>query len=270
MDEIEYKAKYMKYKNKYLELKKLENNHNNQNNTTQSGGNYFSRGIYVLFLNKYQISPDNTTSIVLEPINQTRVIKDFGKFTDKLGPCTLFLRIGSTTTGYDINHDYDTIYPNTRSSGEISTNLSEPENFGSKTYQAIRNFFVGSDSENTQEQTQEETQENTMKGGYTSFEIKYLCYYKPIKLIDIGFENSPYSKGFKYTAQIENLKILADLVQGINSKIVVPKKGNQISTVLIINKLGNFSSDAEIYKRYDISDSTNLNLDSIKEYKYSS
>lgn len=88
-DEI-YKQKYLKYKKKYLELKELQ------------GGNIYQSGLYVFFLTNEGVGylpPDN-------------IIPDFNKFTDNIGNCSWFLRIGKTFTGMDALHTYDTIYTN--------------------------------------------------------------------------------------------------------------------------------------------------------------
>ena len=67
--------------------------------------------------------------------------------------------------------------------------------------------------------------------------------------IDFTWEES---KGFKYTYEVEYKTNLKKLVKGVNKNILSEDfEGNEITTVLIINKLGNFSNDAEILKRYD-------------------
>jgi hypothetical protein len=246
MSDLEYKEKYLKYKNKYLTLKNQLDSQNSLDNNIQSGGNYFYRGTYIFFLNKYQTDKEKTETgkIIL-----SRIIDNFDNFTDQLGNCAYFLRVGSTTTGYDINHDFDTIYPNKSALGAISSSMSfSLSKLGDSMLSGISNIFSGSKSNDSKQ-----------IGGVDPipFEIKYLCYYKRIPLSSIGFGND--FKGFKYTSAVEDPKNLELLVKGINKNIIVPDQngGNQISTVLIINKLGNTSNDAEIARRYDISYSSN-------------
>ena len=96
-----YEQKYLKYKNKYLTLK------NNLN--AQNGGNTYMYGTYVFFSKNF-ISLTETKGI------------DFNDFTNKLGSCAMFFRIGSTTTGLDVLHTYDTIYQNRSFVDVISSN----------------------------------------------------------------------------------------------------------------------------------------------------
>ncbi len=109
----DYKEKYLKYKNKYLELKsKLD---------AQKGGNYYAKGTYALFLNDLQADPNTSTG---QTIN-SNIIKNFDKFTNELGSCALFLRIGSTLTGFDLTHSYDTIYANRSATKIVGSNVKQ-------------------------------------------------------------------------------------------------------------------------------------------------
>ncbi len=109
----DYKEKYLKYKNKYLELKaKLD---------SQKGGNYYAKGTYALFLNELQTAPETNTG---KAINSS-IIKNFDNFTTDLGSCALFLRIGSTFTGLDLTHSYDTVYSNRSATNIVGTNVSQ-------------------------------------------------------------------------------------------------------------------------------------------------
>jgi hypothetical protein len=267
MSDLEYKEKYLKYKNKYLTLKSQLDAQNPIQNEIQTqaqlGGNYFYRGTYVFFLNKYQTDKVKTET---GKIIQSRIINNFDNFTDQLGNCAYFLRVGSTTTGYDINHDFDTIYPNKSSLGAIGTSLSlSAANLGDKILQGFGNIF----SKKSAQSTEPDTVNKVGGGEHIPFEIKYLCYYKRIPLSSIGFGID--FKGFKYTSEVEDSKNLELLVKGINKNIIVPDQngGNQISTVLIINKLGNTTKDAEIVRRYDITyNSNNFDTFTISEIKY--
>lgn len=86
-DEL-YKQKYLKYKKKYLELKELQ------------GGNLYLSGKYVFFL----------TTEATGYLPPGDAISDFNKFTDNIGNCCSFLRIGNPFV--DIKNDYNTIYKN--------------------------------------------------------------------------------------------------------------------------------------------------------------
>ncbi len=257
MSDLEYKEKYLKYKNKYLTLKSQID----AQTQAQTGGNYFYRGTYVFFLNKYQ-----TDSEPINKIINSRIIDNFDNFTNLLGNCAYFLRVGFTTTGYDINHDFDTIYPNKSSGGAIVSSISlSASNLGDKILQGFGNIFSKKSDKSDKSPNSEVP--NSVGGGHIPFEIKYLCYYERIGLSSIGFE-----KGFKYTSEIENQENLKKLIDGINSKIVSKSKnlGNEILTVLVINKLANTTNDAEIVRRYDINySSSELTTYTIKEYNYS-
>jgi hypothetical protein len=227
MSDLEYKDKYLKYKNKYLTLKNQLDTQNNLDNSIQSGGNKYYRGTYVFFLNQFQTKGNQTID--------SRIIENFNDFTDQLGDCAYFLRVSSTTTtGLGGWHDFDTIYPNKSSLG------------ASFSFLKLGMDFLGKLKKSKEE-------DNLVGGGDDiPFEIKYLCNYKPIRLSDIGFDFKD-DKGFKYTYEVEKKENLINLVKGVNKNILTEKfEGNQISTVLIINKLGNLSNDAEILKKYDI------------------
>ena len=174
-----------------------------------------------------------------------------------MGNCAYFLRVGSTTTGYDINHDFDTIYPNKTSLGAIGSSFSLPKS-GWNFLNYFRSKKNSTEVTDTDKDTDPDPVSGSQVGGEDSpFEIKYLCYYKPIRLADIGFKELD-DKGFKRIREVENTANLEKLVIGINSKILSKKfEGNQISTVLIINKSGNFSNDAEILRKYNITYSGN-------------
>ena len=250
MSDLEYKGKYLKYKNKYLTLKNQVDSQNNLDSSIQSGGNYFSRGTYVFFLNSFQTNPDKTET---GKTIKNQVIKNFDEFTNQLGNCAYFLRVGSTTTGYDINHDFDTIYPNKSSLGAVASSMSySVSGLGSSMLDGVSHIF-------SRPSVPSQSVPPLAGGGHIPFEIKYLCYYERIPLSSIQFNNkNVYDKdfkGFKYESDVKEITNLQSLVKGINN-IIVPKdhdKGdNQISTILIINKLGNTTNDAEIVKRYSV------------------
>lgn len=89
----DFKDKYIKYKNKYLELKK--------NLEIQKGGIYYTSGTYAFFLVR-SLGP---------PLNNNPKIDSFDKLTNDYGDCALFLRIGSNSA-IDLITDYNSVYPN--------------------------------------------------------------------------------------------------------------------------------------------------------------
>ena len=197
MSDLEYKGKYLKYKNKYLTLKNQVDSQNNLDSSIQSGGNYFSRGTYVFFLNKYQTDPVKTKTG--ETINKSRIIGNFDEFTNQLGNCAYFLRVGSTTTGYDINHDFDTIYPNKSSLGAVASSVSSLSlaGLGTSMLSGIGNLISRKKSVTTND-----TATKTGGGEHIPFEIKYLCYYERIVLSSIKNLEDKYYKGFEYKMKL--------------------------------------------------------------------
>lgn len=114
MSETNYKEKYLKYKNKYIELKSHVNSYVN----LQTGGYAYFSGKYVFFI------PERMGGIV-DSIGFDKVIKSLDNFTTALGNCTKFIRIGTTTTGSDITHQFDTIYSNQSSLSVVSRESSK-------------------------------------------------------------------------------------------------------------------------------------------------
>ena len=286
MSNLEYKDKYLKYKNKYLKNKNILEQQNNQynqyNEHNQQGGNYFSSGQYVLFLNKYQTKK----SVIKDTINK-RVIENFNKFTDELGSCALFLRIGSTTTGKDINHIYDTIYPNnTIFQGYTSKNaarealkkikngifrtassIGEEGEIISKGGAKIGGGLVGGLDDglvgglvggDCNGECQEEDNDK--------FKIKFVCTYKSFTLEKAGVSGI----NIPHTSDLYNKEKLISLINGINQEIEAKSAcGNEISTVLIINKTGIFWEEIVIEKNISISYKPNtIDISDIKEIKY--
>jgi hypothetical protein len=121
MSSIDYKQKYIKYKNKYIELKALEElNKLNQ----QTGGFAYAPGEYVFFI---PANKDDFDSQIPKNFGQKQLVDDKGNIlglkglddlTNYLGDCTKFLRVGRTTTGFDIANTYNTLYAN-QSTGSV-------------------------------------------------------------------------------------------------------------------------------------------------------
>lgn len=117
MSSIDYKQKYLKYKNKYLELK------TQQELKPQTGGFVYAPGKYLFFIpeNKSNFDTDKPSELgqdyktILVNTNGT-IVGSLDNLTNYLGNCTKFLRVGKTSTGYDLANTYNTLYSNQSSS----------------------------------------------------------------------------------------------------------------------------------------------------------
>ncbi len=233
MEDLKYQDKYIKYKNKYLKLKAYEKQLTTTNNKqNQTGGNYFYAGTYVFFLNKYHLENNEIKNYI-----NNRKIDNFDNFTNILGNCAYFLRLGTTLTGKDFAHTYDTIYPNNSVYGSVQRSIVE----------SVMSIF-----QTNNKPIINEDEQNNQAGGVVSapFEIKYICHYKPIRLNDIS-NISNFSTGFFYHEDIENKENLKAIVKGINDRIFT-QYGNEVTTVLIIEKFANTNPRAEILKKYTV------------------
>lgn len=81
----------------------------------QDGGNVYAPGNYLFFI------PANKTdfdSQIPKEFGQKKLVEEdgtvlsFNNLTDYLGNCTRFLRVGTTTTGFDTLNTYNTLYTN--------------------------------------------------------------------------------------------------------------------------------------------------------------
>ena len=121
MNSVDYKQKYLKYKNKYLELKALEESKLN----LQTGGVIYKPGDYVFFIPEDQAS---YISVYSENsyLNKDGTFKNgFDKFTNYLGNCAKFLRVGKpSVTGKDFANTYNTVYTNQSSASVFQRNIS--------------------------------------------------------------------------------------------------------------------------------------------------
>jgi hypothetical protein len=111
MSSVDYKQKYLKYKNKYMELKAQANAQQKQNQLqSQTGGFAYSPGEYVFFIPKnrsdFQYSNVQFDNGVILGMN------GLDKLTTWFGNCTKFLRVGKASWLGDINNSYNTIYTN--------------------------------------------------------------------------------------------------------------------------------------------------------------
>jgi hypothetical protein len=120
MSSIDYKQKYLKYKNKYLELK------SQQELEPQTGGFVYAPGKYLFFIpeNKSKFDTQKPNELgpdyksILVNTNGT-IVGSLDNLTNYLGNCTKFLRVGKTSTGYDLANTYNTLYSNQSSSDVI-------------------------------------------------------------------------------------------------------------------------------------------------------
>lgn len=93
MNAVDYKEKYLKYKNKYIELKTQQEQKN-------IGGFMYAPGEYIFFI------PESKKQLVdNELLVKNKTVLSLDKLTNNLGNCTRFLRIGS-------NVNNKTIYTN--------------------------------------------------------------------------------------------------------------------------------------------------------------
>lgn len=120
MDSIDYKQKYLKYKNKYLELKAQ------QELEPQTGGFVYAPGKYLFFIPENKSKFDTQTPNELGPEYKSILVNTNGtivgsldNLTNYLGNCTKFLRVGKTSTGYDLANTYNTLYSNQSSTDVV-------------------------------------------------------------------------------------------------------------------------------------------------------
>jgi hypothetical protein len=126
MNSNDYKQKYLKYKNKYLELKALEkSNKINQ----QTGGFAYAPGEYVFFIPANKADFDSQSP---KDFNQKKLIDENGNIlgmkglddlTNYLGNCTKFLRVGKSL--FDLTNSYNTLYANQSSVSVIKREVND-------------------------------------------------------------------------------------------------------------------------------------------------
>lgn len=109
MNSKNYREKYLKYKKKYIELKAQHELN------MQEGGNVYAPGNYLFFIPEKKADFDSQVS---KEFGQKKLVEEdgtvlsFNNLTDYLGNCTRFLRVGTTTTGFDTLNTYNTLYTN--------------------------------------------------------------------------------------------------------------------------------------------------------------
>ena len=129
MDSIDYKQKYLKYKNKYLELKTQQEMLNQQELLNQTGGFVYAPGKYLFFIPQSKADFDSQTpkefgQKKLVDANGT-IIGSLDSLTNYLGNCTKFLRVGKTSTGFDFANTYNTLYSNQSSTDVIKRETND-------------------------------------------------------------------------------------------------------------------------------------------------
>lgn len=258
----DYKQKYLKYKNKYFELKNKLNE--------QTGGNLYMDGTYVFFYNKDLIPGDLLTE-------GQKIIEDFNNFTNKLGNCALFFRIGYTRTGFDLSHSYDTIYPNkstiavglttainatktvgttilnkatdlTKSIANVAENLNKKKSEENQTVvtnqKPEENPVVTNENEEEEEKNKNTNFTNSTGGNVTN--TTHVCDFKSIQPVDEGGKNI---LPIKFIADLDDDK-LKSIIKKVNSDTV------KFTNVIIVTKK---NKDAEINKQYNIDYKTENN-----------
>ena len=124
MKNIDYEQKYLKYKKKYTELKILQE---------QNGGNLYLPGDYVFFIPQYRTDFDSIYDVSIKSLmidKNGTIIKGFDDFTNYLGNCAKFLRVGKTTSGYDLSNTFNTIYTN---QGVVDSTVRKTSNLYNET-----------------------------------------------------------------------------------------------------------------------------------------
>ena len=139
MNSVDYKQKYLKYKNKYLELKALEESKLN----LQTGGVVYTPGEYVFFIPEDKIQFDTNDTLIDKNGN---INEGLDRLTNYLGNCTKFLRVGKTSTGYDFSNTYNTLYTNQGSASVIQREANTAyTNVKETTNKAVEALKKGSD-----------------------------------------------------------------------------------------------------------------------------
>lgn len=109
MSELHYKKKYLKYKQKYINLELSKN---------QEGGYAYLAGTYIFFI------PKITSTSVNQFIKKNKKITSLDKFTTSIGDYARFLRVGN----FSLDHNYNTIYTNNSSFGVFTRKSSNAAN----------------------------------------------------------------------------------------------------------------------------------------------
>lgn len=251
---MNYKQKYIKYKNKYLELKSL-----------QTGGFLYSSGQYIFFI------PESKKDIIdNKNYVKDNIILNLNTFTTNLDNCTKFMKIGST-----INGSYDEIYTNQSSYEDIKGKFNDIKKTTNNMYETSKSFvnenteyikettndifnkselyireaidiankniqkLKGCDNDSTKLEQSDNISNKDISSNNKNIGGNLECYASSIKLPDC-------LKGFKFDDQI-NESNLVDYIKLIN----LHQNSNKISKIIIIEKKINiFGTNEEVRLKY--------------------
>jgi hypothetical protein len=244
MNSIDYKQKYLKYKNKYLELKDIEKQ------KVLSGGFMYVPGEYVFFI------PESTKKFVDNDyfVNNNNNIPSLDKLTTQLGNCTRFLRIGT-------NVNNKTIYTNQSSMDVIKRETKDIKDKSIETYNDAKDKTqqawveakpyvdqvanTASNLANTASNLATQAVNLVIKKGGDD------CDKLPIPLPDDKF---PSAKGFAFDNEV-NETSLNDYIKLINEKQGSEKIGRVIVVQKKTNSLG-FGGETRLKYDFAISYAT--------------
>ena len=269
MSETDYKQKYLKYKNKYIVLKKLELQ--NQQKQLQTGGYAYNYGKYLFFIPK-------NYSLVIDASKQSHgnIIPSLDTFTSSLGNCTRYLKIDDTTNYIYTNQN--TMNASSQAATRVATQAATQaydasSKLATQAYdassKAANQVYDASSKAATQAYdasskavTQAVTQAATQASQAVSSHLtpKSIvggadedCDKSPIQL-----PNSDYK--IKLIDDNDNISKITKLVELINDK----QQSSPIYRVIIIDKTGTFGK-VILYHDYVITYDEKQNLTSLTE-----
>lgn len=271
MNSSDYKQKYIKYKNKYLELKASEEQKQKQ---IQSGGYMYSSGEYIFFI------PEKTSSFNRgEYIDSNGKISSLDKFTDNLGNCTRFLRIGT-------NVNNKTIYTNQSFTDVVKRETNKIEDKTVDAFNVVKDKSQKAWNasqpyiDNALDVTKQSGQAiaNVGKQGYTLAKEEYENMRKKLESNNkdeskkqLGSSNNTYGganeesndncnklpiplpenlKGFNFDNEV-NETSLVDYIKLINEK----QGGDKITRVIVVQKKTNsfgFGGESRLKYNFDV------------------
>lgn len=252
MDTISYKEKYLKYKNKYMVLKSM------QEHKKQSGGFMYAPGEYIFFI------PNNKKQLVdNELLVKNKSIPSLDKLTNELGNCTRFLRIGSNVNNKTVYTNQSSFDVMKRESKDVKDKTVQAYNVTkeetkkawevSKPY--IYNTWKSTKPEanvgyNTVRQEYNGINANSQNGGIGENNMS-VCDKLPITL-------SSNLKGFGFDNEVNETNLI-DYIKSINEK-QGESYDQKIGRVIIVQKKTNtFGFGGETKLKYDFDVSYNDN-----------
>lgn len=267
----DYKQKYIKYKNKYLKLKASEEQKQKQ---IQSGGYMYSSGEYIFFI------PEKTSNFDKQEYGESNgKISSLDKFTDNLGNCTRFLRIGA-------NVNNKTIYSNQSFTDVVKRETMKIENKTMDVYNVVKDKSQKAWNasqpyvDNVLDITKQSGQAianvgkqgyETAKEGYGDIIKKLESNNKDESKKQLGSSNNTYGganeesndncnklpiplpenlKGFSFDNEV-NETSLVDYIKLINEK----QGGDKITRVIVVQKKTNsfgFGGESRLKYNFDV------------------